>query len=112
MKPIAEQLDEFILSTFRNKWLDDGILSVYVRKGYHMYEGMILNTLDIANISTISEEYQGKGHFKSFMNKVESVGKPVWVENIHNPLLSRMLVKHGYTLFKNGGIHAIKIIPS
>lgn len=110
MKHITEQLDDFIDSPVSNKWLNDGILSVYVRKGYHVYDGMILNTLDIANISTISEQYQGKGYFKTFMKKAESIGKPIWVECIHNPLLSRMLVKHGYTIFNNGGIHAIKFV--
>jgi hypothetical protein len=108
MKTITDQLDDFMESSFNNLWLNDDILSIYVRKGNHLFRGEILATLDVANIGTIPDEYKGKGHFKRFMKKAESIGLPIWVECIHNPDLVQMLVKHGYIIMDRDGIHAVK----
>lgn len=82
-------------SSNRNLWLDDKHLRVYVRKGIHYIEGQKLHMLDIANIESVPK-HKGKGWFKDFMLKVESFGLPIFVENIHNPNLLVMLLKHGY----------------
>jgi hypothetical protein len=95
------QLLEFFYSKNRNMWLEDHILSVYVRKGFHIINEEIIDTIDIANISTINSKYKGKGYFRSFMLAVEGLGIAVYVENIHNQLLLDMLVKHNYEILEN-----------
>lgn len=108
---IHSNLDSFISSSRTTEWLTGDVLSVFVRKGIRKLDDSILHTLDVANINTIPDVYKGKGYFKSFMLKVESIGLPVYVENIHNPLLTQMLIKHGYsTREEYGVVNAWKII--
>lgn len=98
MKSVIDQLDDFMLSKHSNIWLEDNILNIYVRKNLRNINNQQVNTIDIANISEISKKYQGKGYFKAFMIKVESLGIPVYVECIHNPNLTDMLERNGYTI--------------
>lgn len=82
---------------------------MYIRKGRHLIGDEVLDTFDVANISTIDPEYQGKGYFKAFMLYVESFKIPVFVECIYNPKLIDMLAKNGYTIInQDHAIHAIK----
>lgn len=109
MLTICEQVDEFVHSSSRNQWLSDGILEVYVRKSIRFFDNQKLTTFDIANIHSINPQYKGKGYFKSFMKKVESIGRPVYVENIQNPYLVEMLEKNGYEILTSYiTTHAIK----
>lgn len=102
-------IDEFIQSKLPCKWIEGDILAVYLRKGIHLIDGKMLDTLDVANIRSIPKEYRRQGYFKAFMLKIESYGKPVYVECIHNPSLLKMLNKHGYqTIHQDQMIHAIK----
>lgn len=104
-----ELLDEFMNSKVPCKWIENDVLGVYIRKGIHRIHGELLNTIDIANIRSIPNQHRGKGYFKSFMLKIESYNKPVYVECIHNPRLLEMLNKHGYqTLIEGHTTHAIK----
>lgn len=105
-----ELIDEFMQSTYSCKWIENDILGVYIRKGIHLIHGKVLNTIDIANIRSIPDQYKGKGYFKSFILKIESYNKPVYVECIHNPHLLEMLTKHGYQTVVEGShtVHAIK----
>ena len=110
MKSIVEQVDEFMNSVSQNLWLDDGILAVYVRKGRHLISREVYNTFDVANIRSLEPEHLGKGYFRTFMEKVESLGLPVYVENIHNPALAEMLEKNGYTIILgHGDVCALKV---
>ena len=109
MKSIIEQVDDFMSSNWNNAWLGDNILKVYVRKHNRYFDGSYLYVFDVANIGTIPKKHQGKGYFKALMVKIESLGIPVFVENIHNPALATMLQKNGYTILYHGeDIHAIK----
>ena len=106
---IVEALHEFINSPSRNEWLISPELEVYVRKGLHAFDGQIINTFDIANIQDAPADYKGKGHFKQFMLAAEATGLPVYVECIHNPKLTNMLEKNGYTIINiNSTTHAVK----
>ena len=106
---MIEEYDAWLASSSTNSWVSDGILDIYVRKGYHFFDGVCTYTLDVANISSIEPEYEGHGHFKRFMLHVESKGHPVFVECIHNPLLVEMLEKNGYTIMvRDHSTHAIK----
>jgi len=101
MKSISEQVDDFMLSNHNNLWLNDNILSVYVRKNYRNINGVLTNTFDVANIKSIKKKYEHKGYFKAFMLKVESLGIPIVVECIHNPDLVDMLERNGYTIISS-----------
>lgn len=106
---IYSQIDEFMESSRRNTYVSDDILRVYIRKGHHLITNEMLDTFDVANISTIDPEHQGKGYFKAFMLYVESFKIPVFVECIHNPILVDMLAKNGYTIVHQyGDVHALK----
>jgi vacuolar-type H+-ATPase subunit I/STV1 len=108
MLSIADQFKKFMESKSTNTWIESDIFHVYVRKGRRYINGVITNTIDIANILSIPIEHRGKGYFKSFILNVESYGLPVYVECIHNPLLITMLSKHGYQLLPSDDIHMIK----
>lgn len=108
MISIIREVDKFMASPFHNRWIEDDFISVYVRKGQHLINGKMYQTFDVANVDT-KPEYQGQGHFRNFMLKVESLGLPVYVECILNPELVTMLEKHGYEIIHSyGNIHAIK----
>lgn len=92
---IIDAFDKFMSSNIRNEWIEDYALRVYVRKGSHLIDGELVKTIDIANIQS-APEYQHNGYFRSFMRHVESYKVPVYVENIHNPLLTDILVRNGY----------------
>ncbi len=91
-------INEFVSGGQRNAWLEDGILSIYVRKSMRYVRGQYINTFDVANISTIPTQYQGQGHFGRFMKKVEMIGLPVFVESINraNTHLIGILQRNGY----------------
>jgi hypothetical protein len=99
MKSNVEQLEEFMGIRERNRWLEDKYFKIFVRKGSHAINGKIYNTIDVANIVPKKYGLQGKGHFREFMIKAESLGS-VYVENIHlpNARLLSILLKNGYTL--------------
>lgn len=101
MRSIIQQVDDFIISSYTNLWLEDDILNVYVRKGKRYIEGNISETFDVANILSINKKYEKQGYFKAFMLKVEELGMTIFVECIHNPKLTEMLQKNGYTIIKN-----------
>jgi hypothetical protein len=109
---ILNQLDVFMASNSRNLWLSDDVLSIYVRKSKRIYHGLMLDMMDVANISSINPEYEHQGYFKQFMMKVESLGLPVFVESISstNTNLLNILTKNGYNILPNPqGVHnAIK----
>lgn len=110
MCTIIEQIDEFVYSSAKNKWLSDGILEIYVRKSVRFFDNQKVTTFDVANIRTIDPEYEHKGYFRAFMEKVESIGLPVYVENIQNPYLVNILEKNGYRILTQyTSTHAIKL---
>ncbi len=110
MKSIIDQVDDFINGPARNLWLNDGILMVYVRKSRRLIGGDYVKTFDVANVAAIAPEYEHKGYFRRFMEKLESVSSCVFVECIQNPKLTDMLKKNGYTITteRYGTINAMK----
>jgi hypothetical protein len=106
---IIYQLEEFVNSKYRNMWLDDGILTIYVRRSMHIIDNEYVECLDVANIQPIDPDYEHKGYFKRFMEKAETLGLSVFVECIHNPNLIEMLRKHGYVIIRqDNSTHALK----
>lgn len=109
---LCDQFDQFMLSPLHNMWIGDNNIQVYIRKGYHLIHQEFLNTIDIANIQQ-DVEHRGKGFFKTFIQHVERYKYPVYVECIHNPRLTDMLERNGYTIIRTTGeTHAIKQFES
>jgi hypothetical protein len=100
---IISQVDDFMQSTDINKWLSDGILRIYVRKGTRYINNNYIDTFDIGSILDINPTYEHQGYFKMFMRKVESIGIPVYVEHIQNTNITfiDLLRKNGYTILKS-----------
>lgn len=90
-------MKDFSNTRTQNKWIHDGNLSIYIRKGYHPVDGKIYKFLDLASIA-ISEELQGKGIFTEFLNlllqKYPDIN--IYVESIHNPAIRHICQKFGF----------------
>lgn len=105
---ILNQVDEFMTSSLPSRWLGDEHIAVYVRKGHHLINGEMINTFDVANIVQ-DPEHCSKGYFKAFMQKVESLDLPIYVECILNPKLVEILKRNEYSIIEHyGSIHAFK----
>lgn len=99
---VLEQLADFIKNTesgLRSLWLEDDVMKVYVRKGYHVIHqgGKAAITLDIAAVEVI-EEKRGQGHWADFVTKAHEMNpwEATFVECVHNPELAASLMKHGW----------------
>jgi hypothetical protein len=99
--PIIDQIDKFMISNHRALWLDNQFMKIYVRRAFHLIEGNIENTFDIANV-TVNSAFQRKGYFKNVIQHVEKFQLTVYVESISNLELMAMLIKNGYTIDSTG----------
>ena len=90
-----DNLAKFISSPQSNAWLTVGNMSVYVRKGHHPFNDEIIATIDIANVS-VPSKYQNQGTFTRFLEDVESLGLPVYIENVLTPRFADFFRKRGY----------------
>jgi len=93
-------LNEFLGSKFRNHYVYEEGLSIYMRQTKHFLDVPVLEpTLDIANVNVI-EESRGHGIFTAFLERVEREAadrnRAVLVENLHNKRLHAFLVRRGY----------------
>lgn len=75
------ELTEFMESPCRNEWLRLDHMSVYVRKGHHAFDGQLVKTIDIANIS-VDEDWQNSKVFTRFLEQAEVIGIPIHIENV------------------------------
>lgn len=107
------KITAFITGRLRQDWLFTRYGKFYVRKSAHMVPGdgltrygnfissfVLVKTLDIAAVE-IYEKYQRQYFFASalrcFENRARANGVPViYVENVHNPDLYKMLTRRGY----------------
>lgn len=79
----------------RNAWIDADSVLVYVRRGFHPINGKAICTLDLARIDT-PDDLRRQGRFTRFINFVEGLDVPIYVENVGNPHLSDFLARRGY----------------
>lgn len=76
---------------------------VYLRIGPRAIPGVPMEPfIQIANIRT-QEEFQKKGHFTRFLGWLEQFDMPIYVENVHNPILEKYLLKIGFTRHPSEG---------
>jgi len=86
----------------RNAWIYCMSYNPYVRKGYHMIEGVASETFDMANIH-IRETLRGKGQFRVLLSKIEeillchSTGiKTIYIESVLNTEFAQYLLKSNF----------------
>jgi hypothetical protein len=98
---VVEQFARWLTEAHsQNVWLESAEISVYVRRSLrHLGDAKLRSCLYIENISQPDSE-RGKGYFRAFM--IEAERHPecydfIYVENILNPELLKMLLKHGYS---------------
>lgn len=98
---VIEQLANFITNSdsVRNLWLEDEVMKVYVRKGYHIvFPGSRASvTLDIASVS-VNEENQQQGYWTNFLAKAHEMNpwEATFIECVLEPRLAASLLKHGW----------------
>ena len=102
---LIEKIDRFIKGTGlpTNGWFYHcPEQEVYLRRNKKIIGSDLFNFIVIANIST-EEKNQKKGHFKRFLNHLESLELNIYVENVHNPNLAEFLPKVGFQLLVQEG---------
>lgn len=105
-----DELLEFLMSNFRNKYVDIGPYKVYMRKGVHYCGDSVRQCLDIGNIYTAPSN-RGKGGFRRMLENLEVllVSEPthrgsithIYVESVLNEQLAGSLPSMGFTLQPN-----------
>lgn len=93
---IIEKLKDFIENDKRNEWLSDGLMNVYVRKGYHFIEGKTKICLDIANVVVYKQK---QGTWTKFLWEAHKINPwyCTFVECVNNKHLVKWLLKNGFT---------------
>lgn len=87
---------EFLASPYRNAWVTEDHMGIYVRKGVHCINGKSASTFDIATIE-IEEGYQGKGLFTAYLARLTLDGfEYVYVENVLEEEFRVSLRKKGF----------------
>lgn len=94
-------LQEFMESKAKNIWVNEGRNAFYVRKGKHVINKEVQNTLDLANIDVAEEEtLQTAFEIHNFINLCEQTAKDnnltFYVENVLNPKLEGYLKRRKY----------------
>jgi hypothetical protein len=78
-------------------WTKAGGISVYLRNGYHVIDGIPMHCVDIANITV---NPKGTGRFRGLLDWLElqlrTEGGVVFVENVTEPRLRLFLLARDY----------------
>ena len=93
-------LAQFLAGPYRNLWIEDERMKVYVRRGNHLIGTKSTLCLDIANV-LVAKEHQSTGVFTSWLLYAEFMAKEwglraVFVESILTPRLRTFLSCCGY----------------
>lgn len=91
------------LSRLDRAWFDlDGMGGAYIRHSMRCIDGIPVYALDLANVEII-ESYRRQGIFSELVASVTIAARRlhkgcVYVEAIHNPIVTNALVKRGFRL--------------
>lgn len=96
---IFSEIDEFLNSSIRNKYIGNNTLTIYVRKSKRRIGDDLIEFFDIANVS-VDEKFQGFHIFTSFLenflHKYPSTN--MFIECIHNPSVTHIAKKFGFKI--------------
>lgn len=99
-------LRTFLAGGEQNKYIMLGKIKAYVRKGYHVIDGSIVRTFDLANFECAAR-YRGKGLFRALVPQLKAelatnahcaAIKGIYVENVLNDRLAKSLPSMGFQL--------------
>ncbi len=83
----------------RRAWLDEpGFTSLYVRIGPAAVAKEVLPK--VIQLAAFEVTRKGKGVFTRFVERIESHGLPIFVENVLNERLANYLPKIGFTMIE------------
>lgn len=104
----GDSLQEFLTGNNRNEWISSGLLNIYVRKGRHIIQSKMAETIDVANVQIHTNKERGKGRFTTWLHHAEREadqrGWYVRVECILNRRLVHYLERRGYIVISDTGI--------
>lgn len=83
-------LEEFLYSRFRNQWIEEPGIAVYVRKS-------LRNDIDI-ELASMEAYDKGKGSLTKLLDRIEPYYN-IMVENVLNPRLIDFLKRRGYVKY-------------
>ena len=96
---VIQGLHEFLDSDFRNKYVYDSnyIVELYVRKGHHVINNKLENTLDIASL-VVDEDHRGAGIGSMLISEIHRINpfEYTYVESLLNTSLYCHLIDHGW----------------
>ncbi len=99
-KSCRVQLYAFLKQAYRNKWIHDDKMKVYIRKGYHCINNKFSKTLDIASIEVF---IPGNGIGTSFINIAHTINsfEATYIESVLNEKFLKHLLKNNWILQEN-----------
>jgi hypothetical protein len=100
MKTCSDQLYKFLEASYRNKWIHDDKMKVYIRKGYHCINNKFSETLDIASIEVF---IPGNGIGTSFIDIAHTINpfEATYIESVLNEKFLKYLLNNNWILQKN-----------
>lgn len=95
---LFEKLHSFIHSNERNKWVNDELFKIYVRKSVRRLKGKMRICLDFASFEVMNENNYGKGIFTNFLTKLLKIYSTtnIFVESILNSKVESILKKFNF----------------
>lgn len=86
VNPIIKQFRDFYNSDHKNCGLITNDLNIFVRKSKRLYQGDIVDCIDIVSILIVDEKNRGKGIFTYFLDTVlkEYPNDNFYIESIVN----------------------------
>jgi hypothetical protein len=99
-KSCRVQLYTFLKQAYKNKWIYDDKMKVYIRKGYHCINNNLFKTLDIASIEVF---ITGNGIGTSFIDIAHAINpfEATYIESVLNERFLKHLLKDNWILQEN-----------
>lgn len=94
-KSLTRELDIFIMSNDRNRWIEVWPVNMYVRKSHRLVDGVMERVFDFASIVVIASKWR-KGYCKAALETAiamsrDSMYRALLVESVVNENLAKYL---------------------
>lgn len=90
----------FVCGTHQSTWIYCGPMRLYARLSLRLVDRSLVMAIDIASVE-VDDWARGAGLFETALRIIERQARVmhgVYVENVHNPRLTRFLIARGYSL--------------
>lgn len=107
LQALNSALPEFLAGRARAAHIGSQGLTLYMRKSFRLWQGGAIPCLDVGSIE-LQPTLRGAGVGKRIFDRIEAVARGdkrcVYVENVLNPVLERLLLNRGiYVPYTHGG---------